>query len=136
MNITLENYKRYFDSRVYSGLNMDQRRALLDFTVKQEAERRGISNVDLAYKGQKEGWTPGNRGSMSCSFENGQLKQHVTINQDVLTRTDPDISYSSYKTICHELEHGVQNEQMYDPKISNDNMFGSEEHTSELQSLY
>lgn len=120
MEFTSSNYKLYFNSRKYNSLTHDQRVQLLRFTVSEEAKIRGLSNVVLDFRGEADGWHDGNRGAIASVDMGDHIKHYMEINEDVLTRNGC-IAYSAYKTICHELEHGVQNLKIYDKSISNGN---------------
>lgn len=120
MEFTSSNYKLYFNSRKYNSLTRDQREQLLRFTVAEEAKNRGLSDVNLDFKGEADGWHDGNRGSVGSAYMGDHIRHYMEINEDVLNRNGY-ISYSAYKTICHELEHCVQNIKIYDKNISNSN---------------
>lgn len=120
MEFTSENYKQYFDSKKYNSLTPDQRSQLIRFTVNEEGSKRGLSDIHLEFKGVADGWTHGNRGSMGSRDMGDHVRHYMQLNEDVLTR-DGSISYSAYKTICHELEHGIQNVRSFDKSVSNNN---------------
>ncbi len=116
---TSANYKSYFAWENFRGLEPEQRQDLINFTVEQIRQEKGLKNVDVNIQDMK----PSSRGS--CSQNYGlfnQFKGHtLTLNSDVLTSHRPSAPYSIYNTINHELEHASQYEHAAEKAISNDN---------------
>lgn len=115
---TPDNYKTYFTSASFRQLEPAQRQELVKYTVEQIRNEKGLKNVNVQF----EDMGPSSRGS--CSQNYGIFKQFnghtLTLNSDVLTSKKVSISYSTYNTINHELEHADQYEHAVDRSIKND----------------
>lgn len=115
---TADNYKTYFSWQKFHELSSEQRKDLIDFSVKQISKEKGLHSVDLEFRDMN----PGSRGS--CTPQLGvlnHLKGHkMVLNSDVLTSNSRTAPYSIYNTINHELEHANQYERASDRSIGND----------------
>ena len=114
-----ENYKSYFAWENYHKLDEHQRQELLEFTVEQTRQDKGLKDVDVSFQNS----SPSLRGSCSPRIGmGGQCKGHkMVLNSDVLTSQNVDVPYGVYNTINHELEHASQYEKASNRRIGNDN---------------
>lgn len=126
MTLTKNNYKQFFANENFIKLNPAQREDLIRFSVETIRNDLGLDPVKLTFvdNGQAFGntiWTAGSRGAIGLTRNANGAEHSMYLNSDSLTRNDDAISYETFKTINHELEHGVQNTQIRDKSISNDN---------------
>ena len=119
------NYKTYFSWEKFHELSPEQRKELIDFSVKQISEEKKLHTVDLEFRDMD----PSSRGS--CTPQLGvlnHLKGHkMVLNSDVLTSNSRTAPYSVYNTINHELEHAGQYERASNRSIGNDDAYTLEQ---------
>ena len=115
---TAENYKSFFAYRNFSELNPKERKELIKFTVEKIREDKGLAAVKFRCKDMERE----NRGY--CSQEKslfGKFKNHnLVLNSDILYSKRANISYETFNTINHELEHAMQYENNANVELSND----------------
>ena len=115
---TTENYKSFFAYRNFSELNPKERKDLIKFTVEKIREDKGLAAVKFRCKDMERE----NRGY--CSQEKslfGEFKNHnLVLNSDILYSKRANISYETFNTINHELEHAMQYENNANVELSND----------------
>lgn len=126
MQFTRDNYKSFYVSEKFTSLTDQERESLIKFTVEQIRLEKNLGPIHLEFvhNGQPFGngtWGPGSRGAMGSTGSNDDIQHYMYLNADALYRTDDAISYSVYKTINHEAEHGVQNTLIRNERISNNN---------------
>ncbi len=120
MEVTTDNYKKFFSWNEFSQLSSEERESLMRFTIREIAHDKGIaSNVTTYFDDMK----PWQRGSCSQTLDKDRMcTGHVVrLNSDILYSDKPDSSYDIYNTIHHELTHAKQYENASSLNISNDN---------------
>ncbi len=118
-DLNSQNYKSFFKSETFRSLSPSDRQKLIEFTVDEVHQERGLSDVKTSFFKCNDS----NRntiGACSQSSKGGVLKNHnISFNDSILTSNDPHASYRIYETIHHELEHASQYERSADPGIGN-----------------
>ena len=126
MEFTRDNYKQYFAKDNFTSLNPFDREKLIRFSVDTIRKDLGLGEVNLQFVNNGEMfcgqmWVKECRGAIGSTVTDGNMSHRMFLNSDSLIRNDDAISYETFKTINHELEHGVQNTQIRNKAITNDN---------------